>query len=208
MGEARTETAGAVAAATDRACALTEAWMKTLPEWGTHPRTPDGSVSGGRGPTLLSEADCVLHFARFLNEAGVRWEDMHLEASRVKSLFAATHPTFVQDHRWRVDLAVVSWQELTDAAPPLRDNSFQFDAFYEFALASSFWLHGSSYGHPLKMREKVAADVLKVSRYVELGLCHDAYMVVFEECDHGFDVAASELPPHVHLKLLQGWGAP
>lgn len=40
-----------------------------------------GSVSAHFGPTILSEHDCVLHYARFLNQVGVAWEDMHLELS-------------------------------------------------------------------------------------------------------------------------------
>ena len=191
---------------TEAACDLAEAWLRGLPAWETHPSTSDGSVSGHRGPTLVSEADCVLHFARFLNDAGVPWEDMHLELSRVKSMFAMTHPTFAEGHKWRVDLAVVARDKLASAAPPLVDNSFRFDAFYEFALASSFWLHGNAFGQPTKLREKVAHDVTKIARYVELGLCDQAYVIVFEECDHGF--AANPLPtlaPDVRVRILRGW---
>jgi hypothetical protein len=196
------------ARATDVACDLAEAWLRGLPAWEMHPVTADGNVSGARGPTLISEADCVLHFARFLNEAGLAWEDMHLELSRVKSLFAITHPTFVEALNWRADLAVVSRQALDRARPPFVDDSFRFDAFYEFALASSFWLHGSPYGHPQKMRDKVAGDVLKVGRYVDLGLCHHAYVIVYEECDHGFGSDAGlfgQLYPNVSVRILRGW---
>ena len=179
-----------VAQATDVACHLAEDWLRALPAWEIHPVTADGGVSGHRGPTLISEADCVLHFARFLNQAGVPWEDMHLELSRVKSMFGSTHPA--SGSTWRVDLAVVSPEALARAKPPLADDWFRFDAFYEFALASSFWLHGSRYGHPAKMRTKVAQDVTKVGRYIDLGLCRRAYVIVFEECDHEFDGSSSK----------------
>jgi hypothetical protein len=199
----------AVAEATDVACRLTEAWLRTLPAWESHPATADGGVSGNRGPTLVSEADCVLQFARFLNQAGVAWEDMHLELPRVKWMFAdATHRTFVESYNWRVDLAVVSRDALAGAKPPLTDESFRFDAFYEFALASSFWLHGTKYGYPATLRRKVADDVRKVGRYVELGLCHRGYVIVFEECDHDFAAGGGSwgaLDPNVSVHILRGW---
>jgi hypothetical protein len=200
--------AATVAAATARACVLTEAWLKTVPAWSVHPKTASGSVAGHRGPTIVSEADCVLHFARFLNQAGVPWEDMHLELSRVQSMYAGTHPAWTMPARWRVDLAVVDRDALSKAQPPLHD-SFRFDAFYEFALGSAYWLHGATYGEPAKTRAKVASDVEKVARYVEHGLCHRAYVIVFEECDFGFardyqaSVAASW--PGVEIIILKGW---
>jgi hypothetical protein len=198
-----------VAEATDQACELAEDWLRTLPEWHVHPMTADGSVSGHRGPTIVSEGDCVLHFARFLNEAGLPWEDMHLELSRVKSLYANTHPAWQAKTRWRVDLAVASREALSAARPPLSDGAFRFDAFYEFALASSYWLYGASFGAPASTRAKVATDVLKVARYVELELCHRAYVIVFEECDHAFprELAESVAVQHpgVELRVLRGW---
>jgi hypothetical protein len=199
-----------VESATDIACDLAQAWLRALPAWETHPMTANGSVSGHRGPTLVSEADCVLHFARFLNQAGIPWEDMHLELSRVQSMFAVTHPTFVNAYKWRVDLAVVPRDALAAAAPPFADDSFRFDAFYEFKLASAFWLHGKPFGHPAKLRENVDRDVDKVGRYVELGLCHRAYVIVFEECDHGFGEvgAGADSPalPGVGVHVIRGWG--
>lgn len=171
--------------------------------------TASGSVSGHRGPTIVSEADCVLHFARFLNEAGIAWEDMHLELSRVKSMFAETHPAWQSTNRWRVDLAVSDRKALAAAQPPLTDTSYRFDAFYEFALASSYWLHGASYGEPAKLQAKVAAEVIKVAQYVALGLCHRAYVVVFEECDHrftdGYAASVAAQHPNVEVKVLKGW---
>lgn len=153
--------------ATQAACELGEAWLRRLPAWEKHPVTADGSVSGNYGPTLASEADCALRFARFLNQAGVAWEDMHPELTRVKWMYAITHPTFAHHYNWRVDLALTSREALGRANPPLADDTFRFDAFYEFKLASAYWLHGASYGQPAKLRDSVAEDVRKVTRYVD-----------------------------------------
>jgi hypothetical protein len=129
---------------------------------------------------------------------------MHLELSRVQSMYARSHPAFSEPNRWRVDLAVVSRDELCAAGPPLTEDSFRFDAFYEFALASSYWLHGQAFGEPRRTKAKVAADVAKVQRYVDLGLCYHGYVVVFEECDFEFEDQAVR-HEDVTVRVLHGW---
>ena len=198
-----------LASRVEEACAATQRWLGKLPAWNEHIVVGGGSVASDHGPTLLSEADCVLHFARHLSSAGVPWENMHLELSRSKLFFAALHPAADVKPSWRVDLAVVDRDALLAAQPPFADDRFRFDAFFEFALAGNFWQHGAPYGHPKKLREKVAVDVEKVGRYLEAGLCDRAYVVVFEECDHafpdGYADAVASMHPGVEVRVLRGW---
>lgn len=166
-------------------------------------------MASNRGPTLLSEADCVLQFARHLNVVGVPWEDMHFELSRSKLLYATPHPAVDVKPTWRVDLAITDRDALLAAQPPFADARFRFDAFFEFALAGNFWHHGASYGHPKKLRDKVQADVEKVARYAQFGLCRLAYVIVFEECNHEFPGKYAETVasthPGVEVRILRGW---
>jgi hypothetical protein len=193
--------------AIEQACEGAEEWLASLPEWPAH-IVADDSVSSHFGPTILSEADCVLQFARHLHEAGVPWEDMHFELSRSKWLFAAPHPAMVDRVRWRTDLAVVRRDDLMAAQLPDSSGAFAFDAFLEFKLASNHWKFGPPYGDPARTRSAVEEDIAKVSAYVERGLCRVAYVVVFEECDHefppGFE-AAAEATPGIRVRRLRGW---
>lgn len=83
---------------------LMGAWLAGLPPWHSHPRNASGSVSAHSGPTILSEHDCVMHFARFLAQAGVPWEDLHLELSPGQWMYQAK-PNAPRPKR--VDLAIV-----------------------------------------------------------------------------------------------------
>ena len=78
-------------------------WLCALPEWPTHPVNASRSVSAHYGPTILSEHDCVMHYARFLSQAGVAWEDMHLELSPGQWMYETTGAS-----PKRIDLAVVA----------------------------------------------------------------------------------------------------
>jgi hypothetical protein len=198
-----------LAARIDEACASAARWLAELPAWNEHIVVGGGSVASNHGPTLLSEADCVLQFARHLNAAGVPWESMHFELSRSKWLYGAPHPAADLKPSWRVDLAIVDRGALLEAQPPFGDDRFHFDAFFEFALAGNFWLHGAAYGHPKKLRKKVAADVEKVGGYLQAGLCDHAYVIVFEECDHafpdGYADSVASTHPGVEVHVLRGW---
>lgn len=79
-----------LAAAIDEAATRMSAWLRDLPAWSRHPVNASGSVSAHLGPTLLSEHDCVLHFARHLRDVGVPWEDMHLELSPGQWMYKPT----------------------------------------------------------------------------------------------------------------------
>lgn len=198
-----------LASRVDEACRLAEQWLCSLPPWNEHIVVGGGSVASNHGPTLLSEADCVLQFARHLNDAGVPWEDMHFELSRSKLFYMAPHPAAAVRPSWRVDLAIASRDALLAAQPPFSDDRYRFDAFFEFALGGNFWQHGAAYGHPKKLREKVQDDVEKVGRYVEHGLCELAYVIVFEECDHSFPgeyaQAVASARPGVQVRILKAW---
>jgi hypothetical protein len=189
------------------ACRRTERWFRDLPEWVEH--IAHGDVSSYYGPTLLSEADCVMHFARYLNEAGVRWEDMHFELAKSQLLFAPPHVASTALNRWRADLALHKWEELLEAPLPARDDSFRFDAFLEFKIAGNHWQFGPSYGDPLKTRRSVIADVEKVASYLDHALCRLSYVVVFEECDFGFPVDFERdleaAYPGCRVRILRAW---
>src|SRR5918911_3570445 len=91
-------------------------WLTELPEWSKHPTNPSGSVSSHFGPTILSEHDCVLHFARFLNAAGVSWHDIHLELSPGQWMYT---PNADAKPPKRIDLAVMGQRKLMDAGLPV-----------------------------------------------------------------------------------------
>jgi hypothetical protein len=140
----------------DDASVKTETWFKDCPPFGQQVNL--GTVVGYRGPTFLSEHDCVIHFARHLHEAGVPWEDMHYELSLSKWMFAAPHPAAgAVDGRWRIDLALVRQADLLKAGLPATDESFKFEAFFEFAYLGNYWtLPGADrYGAPKSGWRKV-----------------------------------------------------
>ena len=212
MSEATPQPAGSASVATtpevgiEAACRRAERWLAGLPEWPTHV-VHDG-VSSHFGPTILSEADCVMHFARHLHAEGIAWEDMHFELGRSKWLFAAPHPLMADKGRWKVDLALVEREALLTAVLPDKASTFAFDACLEFKLASNHWKFGPSYGDPLRTRAAVKADVEKVASYRWKGLCRLGYVVVFEEMDHEFPVdfeSEMEREHDVRVRILRGW---
>jgi len=184
--------------AIDAACDAMTFWLRGLPEWPKHPTNPSGSVSSNYGATILSEADCVLHFARFLNQVGVPWEDQHLEFSPgAWMLSGAPNPP-------RVDLAIMPRERLLRANLPVATREFAIDAALEFALASNYWKFGS--GGPKKIRDKVLADIDKVAAYLDRGLAKSGYVVVIEECDHRFPPGLEErtrTESGVELRILR-----
>lgn len=178
-----------------------EAWLRGLQAWASHPVNATRTVSAHFGPTILSEHDCVLHYARFLAAAGVPWEDMHMELSPGQWMYDTA--TGIKPKR--IDLAVMERDSLAATPLPTRPGSFPLDAVFEFALASSYWQHGI--GSPKTMLKKIADDVAKVAEYLRSGLATRGYVVVVEECDHGFSASyATDAMAHgVEVLLMQQW---
>jgi hypothetical protein len=161
-----------------------------------------GTVCAHFGPTILSEHDCVLHYARFLAEAGVLWEDMHLELSTGQWMYDKSGGAAPK----RIDLAIIPRDRLIVAPLPAPAGGFPLEAVFEFALASNYWQFGA--GSPRATVAKVQADVAKVAEYLRGGLATRGYVVVVEECDHGFAAnyaADTQAASSVELLLLQQW---
>jgi hypothetical protein len=195
----RTETlAEQIAEATSRMAT----WLRTLPEWPSHPVNATETVSAHFGPTLLSEHDCILHYARFLSDAGVPWEDVHLELSPGKWMYDTPHGAKPK----RIDLAIMRRDRLAAATLPAAAGALPLDAVFEFALASNYWRHGI--GSRRALRDKVDTDVAKVAEYLRSGLATRGYVVIVEEADHGFPDTYAEhagAASGVEVVLLQQW---
>ena len=197
--------------AIEGACERAEQWYRTLPRFAE--RVNLGSVVGHRHPALLSEQDCVIHFARFVNEAGVPWDAIHHQVSVSRWLFEHPHPAATvgaNQRRWRVDRALLRSEEFLRARLPATDPAFMFDACLEFAYLSDFWtLPGvHPYGQPAKGREKVQNDVEKVGRYIAGGACRAGYVIVFEECDCEFPptfVSEAEASHGCRVRFVRGY---
>jgi hypothetical protein len=182
-----------------------ETWLQGLQSWASHPVNATGTVSAHFGPTILSEHDCVLHYARFLAAAGVPWDDMHMELSPGQWMYNTAKGIKPK----RIDLAVVRRHRLAAATLPASPGSFPLDSVFEFALASSFWQHGI--GSPKPMLGKISADVAKVGEYLRSGLAVRGYVVVVEECDHGLPAGFTEDARQAHgveVLLLRQWRRP
>lgn len=92
--------------------------------------------------------------------------------------------------RRRVDLVLVETDHFLAAQLPATEPGLQFDAFLEFGYLTDYWkVPGARVfgGDPVKGREKVAADVEKIGRHLSTGACRVGYVIVFEECDWGFE---------------------
>jgi hypothetical protein len=155
-----------------------------------------------------SEHDCVIHFARFLNEVGVAWEDQHHQVSRSRWLFDDRHPA--ASTKWRVDLALMRSEDLRSAKLPATDPAFRFDAFLEFTHIADSWKlpEAVTWGEPAKKRKKVRKDLKKIANYVESGVCEVGYAIVFADADAEFpvDFAAEALTtPGCNLRVIKGY---
>lgn len=195
--------------AVEEACLRAEEWylgLKSFPA-----RVNLESVVGYRHPALLSESDCVMQFARFLNECGAGWEAIHHEVSASRWLFEEPHPAATREaRRWRADLGLLRSEDFMAATLPAKEPGFRFDAFLEFAYLNDSWMEENSvaWGEPEKGRKKVTADVEKVASYLEKAACAAGYVVVFEECDYGFPadfVAAAEARCGCRVRFVRGY---
>ena len=196
--------------AIEEACRRAEQWYRALPQF--LDRVVLGSVTGFKHPALISEQDCVIHFARFLNDAGVPWDAIHHQVSVSHWLFDHPHPaaTAKGATKWRVDLALLDSEKFRTAKLPAREPGFQFDSCLEFAYLSDFWtLPGvHPFGAPAKGRDKVLVDVEKIARYLSGGACRTGYVIVFEECDWGFSptfVSDAEASQGCRVRFVRGY---
>ncbi|MBJ7458596.1 MAG: hypothetical protein JHD02_05355 [Thermoleophilaceae bacterium] len=174
-----------------KALADTERWLRKQPTWaGGHLANAKGSVVSHRGPAVLSEADAVLQFARFLNKQGVAWRDMHIDVSPNQWL---VEPTAGRSRPRRIQLAIVDRDRLVErTAPfsPARDKDFLFDAIFQFKLASSSWDRPRASGRkpkpPARIEAGIKADVKKMSSNLRDLWANRGYVVVIEETDYGW----------------------
>ena len=61
---------------------------------------------------------------------------------------------------------------------------------------------------PIGGREKVAADVEKIDLHLEARACRHGHVIVFEECDHGFEsefAAQAESRHGCRVRFIRGW---
>jgi len=180
--------------AIEAACRRAEEWYRELPVFEPRAVAGAGAVVGYKHPAILSERDCVINFARFLSDEGVPWDAIHHEVSISRSVFDQPHPAATAmtpaQRRRRVDLVLVKTEDLLAAQLPAFEPGFQFDAFLEFGYLSDYWkVPGARVfgGDPVKGRTKVEADVAKLDLHLSTGACRLGYVIVFEECDWGFE---------------------
>ena len=200
-------------AAIEDACQRVESWFASLTPFSS--RVNLGSVVGHRTPALLSERDCVIAFVRALVEGGVPWEAIHNEVSISRWIFDAPHPaataTSTSRLRRRVDLVLVDPAELLAANLPARDSTFQFAAFLEFGYLTDYWHQPKARvfnKDPIGGREKVAADVKKIAAHLQAGACASGYVIVFEECDYGFEeryATQVESESGCRVRFIRSW---
>lgn len=199
--------------AIEEACRRTEEWFRALPTF--EPRVNLGSVVGHKYPAILSEQDGVIHFARFLNEAGVPWDAIHHQVAISRWIFDQPHPAATAmtagERRRRVDLAMLSSEDFLAAQLPAVEAGFQFDAFLEFGYLSDYWKVPDARvfgGDPARGRTKVEDDVQKIARHLASGACRVGYVIVFAECDWGFDdafAADAEANHGCRVRFIRGY---
>jgi len=124
----------------------------------------------------------------------VPWDAIHHEVSFSRWMFDKPHPAATAmtkgQRQRRIDLVLVKTEDFLAAQLPATAPGFQFEAFIEFGYLSDYWkVPGAQVfgGDPVKGRNKVEADVEKVGVNLASGACRFGYVVVFEECDWGFE---------------------
>jgi hypothetical protein len=63
----------------EAACGRAEEWFRSLTPFEPRVFVGKGEVIGHKFPALLSERDCVINFARFLEQEGVPFDAIHHE---------------------------------------------------------------------------------------------------------------------------------
>jgi hypothetical protein len=200
--------------AVEGACRRAEAWYQDLAVFEPRAVVGAGEVVGHKHPALLSERDCVIHFARFLHEEGVPWDAVHHEVPMSRWIFDSPHPAATKmtpaQRRRRIDLALVKSEDLLKIRLPVVEPGFQFDAFLEFGYLSDYWKVPGAvlFGDPAAGRKKVEADVEKIAVHLETGACRLGYVIVFEECDWGFErifASQAEQQSGCRVRFVRGY---
>jgi hypothetical protein len=212
------ETSSWAESAIEGACLRAEEWYRALPTFKTRTIVGGGGVVGRRSPAILSERDCVINYARLLQDEGVPWDAIHHEVSFSRWMFDQPHPAATAmttaQRRRRIDLVLVKIEDFLAAQLPAVAPGFQFEAFIEFGYLSDYWkVPGARVfgGDPVKGRKKVEDDVEKVGVNLSSGACRLGYVVVFEECDWGFEdtfAAHAEAQHHgCRVRFIRGHSA-
>ena len=133
------------------------------PSGPSHPVNALGSVSAHYGPTILSEHDCVMHYARFLAD-GQACLGGHAPGAQPRTVDVRNHWRQPQAHRPRRSWHPGGWPPRGCPCPPARCRSTP--------SSSSPWpaTTGGSAAAPRAMRVKVDQDVDKVAEYLRTGL--------------------------------------
>jgi hypothetical protein len=178
------------------ACRRAEAWFQATAKFPNGPIVVR-SVVGFEHPALLSEADCRLHFARFLVEAGVPWEAIHMELSNSIWMFDAPHPA--ASIPWRTDVAIVDPTRFSSAElPAVSTEGFRFDAFLEFKFFHDPF-SASLVANDLRR------DAMKVAADLATGAADAGYVIAFAERPWALRQVAAELSqqhPRVQVRVL------
>lgn len=181
----------------DKALADFERWLARQPGWKDgNLRSRSGRAVSNRGPAILSEADCVMQFARFLNKHGVPWKDIHVQVAPGQWLVERS----VAGHAPpKIDLAIVDRDRLAKRSAPLRRHKkeeFLFDAVIEFTLV----------GNTRKRlpASAIARDTKHVRRYLDDLWAKRGYVVVVEEGELGGDRPAAKPVDALSVHHLSG----
>lgn len=186
----------------------TERWLRKQPTWNDgHLKNATGTAVSHRGPTILSEADCVMQFARQLNAAGVPWKDLHIDLVPARWLI---NPAKLGVKPASIDLVIADRDRLVNRSEPFapgKKKEFLFDAVFEFKLASNSWERKLKSGKPAQPPARVAAGVAagtkKVRTYLDGMIAQRGYVVVVEECDHGWDRGSGKLVDGLSVNYLR-----
>ncbi len=90
-------------------------------------------------------------------------------------------------------------------------DGFQFEAFLEFGFLGDWWQEPKAVtwnDRRIEGQKKVAADVDKIDRHLEARACRLGYVIVFEECDHGFDETLASQAATAHgcgVRFIRTW---
>lgn len=182
----------------EKALADFERWAGRQPAWksGKLKSTSGRSVSN-HGPAILSEADAILQFARFLNKQGVPWKDIHLQVSPGQWL---VDRAIVGSSPARIDLAIVDRDRLAKRGQPLRRHKkeeFLFDAVLEFTLVGD--------NRKRSHASAITKDTKRVRKYLDNLVAHRGYVVVVEEADHGWERPSPKPVDALSVHYLQAF---
>ena len=173
----------------DKALVDFERWLKRQPDWKNgNLSATKGTARSGRGPSVLSESDCAMQFARMLNKQGVAWRDIHINVTPSRWLVDAE---VAGPRPKRIDLAVVDRDRLAkrkDPFNPRKQKDFLFDAIFDFTLAGNGWQRTLAGGKPARppRRAAIAVDrsAARMEKYLRDLWTRRGYIVVVEEADH------------------------